>query len=416
MICRKRLYTVIIMSGWLVAMSHSGCTPSGVQVRLKDLPEPGIRIDQNRSNPERRTRPARNKYRGPIIDAHTGMTNPNNIELQIGKWGNSLGVRLPKHITGNHELPEPVQALLEGWGQFMSLTYLKHGEQSSEWLMAQSVAEDLVWSVCPDHRVPDARSKLLKLIPRLLKSVRAGLSEVSYDSFKSKELLKSLEGLHVNSLQLLAPKPVVEKVVVEKALVEKAVVEKALVEKAIVEKAIVEKTIVEKTVVDKIVVEPSISEEPVNSSSMLSDMDLALDDVDSILDGITDAQEAIDIVSTADSFENIVPVEDLVKPVDAVVTTEVSEESIKMVDSLRVGSWLDFHGDGTTIRCKLAALIRVTDKYIFVDRSGIKVAEKNQNVLLEMAQAGEISMINDGLLFDRALESVIGNLRESRKD
>ena len=22
-----------------------------------------------------------------------------NIELQIGKWGNSLGIRLPKHIT-----------------------------------------------------------------------------------------------------------------------------------------------------------------------------------------------------------------------------------------------------------------------------------------------------------------------------
>jgi len=23
----------------------------------------------------------------------------NNIELQIGKWGNSLGIRLPKHIS-----------------------------------------------------------------------------------------------------------------------------------------------------------------------------------------------------------------------------------------------------------------------------------------------------------------------------
>jgi len=293
-------------------------------------------------------------------------------------------------ITGNHDLPEPVQALLEGWGQYMSLTYLKHGEQSSEWLVAQSVAEDLVWSVCPDHRTPDARSKLLKLIPRLLKSVRAGLSEVSFDSFKSKELLKSLEGLHVNSLQLLASKPTAEEPVVEETIVE----------------------------VGKTEVDPSISEEPIKSSSMLSDMDLALDDVDSILDGITASQEASAPASTAGALENIAAVESRVKLDDALVDVdvEVSEESIKMVDSLRVGSWLEFHDGDTTMRCKLAALIRVTDKYIFVDRSGIKVAEKNKNSLLEMVQAGEVSMINDGLLFDRALESVIGNLRESRKD
>jgi len=272
-------------------------------------------------------------------------------------------------ITGNHVLHESVQALLDGWGQYMSLTYLKHGEQSSEWEMVQSVAEDLVWSVCPDHRIPDARSKLLKLIPRLLKSLRSGLSEVSYDSFKSKELLKSLEGLHVNSLQLLAPKRVVDKVVAEKTAVE-----------------------------------PSVIDTPVTSLSALSDMDLALDDVDSMLDAITGSQEVSEPVSTSDLIA------DVSAPVD------INEENQKMIDSLRVGSWLEFHNEGKTVRCKLAAIIRVTDKYIFVDRSGIKIAEKNKNALLEMAQAEEINIINDGLLFDRALESVIGNLRDSQKD
>jgi antitoxin MazE len=27
------------------------------------------------------------------------MAMQNNIELQIGKWGNSIGIRLPKHIS-----------------------------------------------------------------------------------------------------------------------------------------------------------------------------------------------------------------------------------------------------------------------------------------------------------------------------
>ena len=284
-------------------------------------------------------------------------------------------------ITGENVLPEPVSALLEGWAQYMTLTYLKHGEQSSEWLMAQSVAEDLVWSVCPDHRIPDARSKLLKLIPRLLKSIRAGLSEVSYDSFKSKELLKLLEGLHVNSLQLLAPKPAAGKTKLE------------------VNQPIAEQAINDTSALDT----PPAASETVTPPSMLSDMDLAFDDVDSIIDAITESEGAGETAATAISLDEAAP-------------SDVNEESIKIIDSLRVGSWLEFHNGSTTIRCKLAALIRVTDKYIFVDRSGIKVAEKNRNALLEMAQAGEISMINDGLLFDRALESVIGNLRESRNN
>ena len=306
-------------------------------------------------------------------------------------------------ITGKNVLPEPVQTLLEGWGQYMSLTYLKHGEQSSEWLMVQSVAEDLVWSVCPDNRVPDARSKLLKLIPRLLKSLRAGLSEVSYDSFKSKELLKSLEGLHVNSLQLLAPNPVVDKVV-DKA------VDKVEVDKSVAEAPVVENSVVENVVVENSVVAPSALQETEGQSLLLSEMDLALDDVDSMLDAMTEAQESRDTVVTTSHAEIPDSLEDEVEPVD------VDDASRKMVDALRVGSWLEFHNEGKTVRCKLAAIIRVTDKYIFVDRSGIKVAEKNRDALLEMAQTGEINMLNDGLLFDRALESVIGNLRDSRKD
>ena len=31
-------------------------------------------------------------------------------------------------------------------------------------------------------------------------------------------------------------------------------------------------------------------------------------------------------------------------------------------------------------------------------------------------EAGKISMLDDGLIFDRALESIIDNLRSSRKD
>ena len=49
--------------------------------------------------------------------------------------------------------------------------------------------------------------------------------------------------------------------------------------------------------------------------------------------------------------------------------------------------------------------------YIFVNRSGVKVAEKTKLELASDLKEGLVQVLNDGLLFDRALESIIGNLR-----
>jgi len=93
----------------------------------------------------------------------------------------------------------------------------------------------------------------------------------------------------------------------------------------------------------------------------------------------------------------------------------VAEEWLAKADSLRVGCWLELNRDGSQIRCKLAAFIRAVDKYIFVNRSGAKVAEYRRNELAEMMAQGHIQILDDGLIFDRALESIIDNLRTSRR-
>ena len=48
--------------------------------------------------------------------------------------------------------------------------------------------------------------------------------------------------------------------------------------------------------------------------------------------------------------------------------------------------------------------------------SGAKVAEYLRQELAADMESGKISMLDDGLIFDRALESIIDNLRSSRKD
>ncbi|MDK9559729.1 DUF1631 domain-containing protein [Marinobacter sp. M216] len=97
-------------------------------------------------------------------------------------------------------------------------------------------------------------------------------------------------------------------------------------------------------------------------------------------------------------------------------TDAIAQEWLDRADSLRVGSWIEMSKDGSKVRCKLAAFIKATGKYIFVNRSGAKVAEYHRQDLASAMASGEIGMLDDGLIFDRALESIIDNLRSSRKD
>jgi hypothetical protein len=83
-----------------------------------------------------------------------------------------------------------------------------------------------------------------------------------------------------------------------------------------------------------------------------------------------------------------------------------------LVDQLHLGGWVEFKEDeDNTLRCKLAAIIEATDKYIFVDRTGMKVLERDRTGLALDFRRGAVRTLDDTLLFDRALESVIGNLQ-----
>ncbi|MCU1748515.1 DUF1631 domain-containing protein [Pseudomonas sp. 6D_7.1_Bac1] len=88
------------------------------------------------------------------------------------------------------------------------------------------------------------------------------------------------------------------------------------------------------------------------------------------------------------------------------------DAALRQVDQLRQGNWVEFQEDDeNTLRYKLAAIIQPTGKYIFVNRTGLKVLERSRTGLALEFRRGAVRTLDDTLLFDRALESVIGNLR-----
>ncbi|MCQ6260241.1 DUF1631 domain-containing protein [Pseudomonas sp. Q11] len=97
----------------------------------------------------------------------------------------------------------------------------------------------------------------------------------------------------------------------------------------------------------------------------------------------------------------------------AAVHLPADDVGLLQVDQLRLGSWVEFQEeDDNSLRCKLAAIIEATGKYVFVNRTGLKVLEHSRTSLALEFRRDAARLLDDTLLFDRALESVLGNLRQ----
>lgn len=272
-------------------------------------------------------------------------------------------------------LPEVVVRLLqEAWSKVLMLTCLKHGVHSAEWQAALATMDDLVWSVEP-HDDPEARMRLLELVPGLLKALREGMAGAAFDPFSTGEFFSQLEALHVQAFQHF------KRVTAEAASTES-----------------------EPVVFDQPEAVLANAESSVGSAE--SDLELPLLELPPELPA-----ESAAMVAVVEEIVLLVPGETRLAEPEVCLADD--DEALLQVDNLRVGSWVEFQEDEEhKLRCKLAAVIKPTGKYVFVNRTGMKVLEKTRMGLAVEFRRGAIRLLDDALLFDRALESVIGNLRK----
>jgi hypothetical protein len=270
-------------------------------------------------------------------------------------------------------LPEVVVRLLqEAWSKVLMLTCLKHGVESAEWQAALATMDDLVWSV-EVHEEPEVRMRLLDMVPEMLKALREGMASAAFDPFSTGEFFSQLEALHVQAFQRF-----------KRSLPEENPTQDAASDQADV---------------------AVINEQQI---AALAEVGIDLPLLDSSPAEVAEEPAMMEVVE-----EIILLAPGELRSAEPEDHLADDDEAFLQVDNLRVGSWVEFQEDEEhKLRCKLAAVIKPTGKYIFVNRTGMKVLEKTRTGLAVEFRRNAIRLLNDALLFDRALESVIGNLRK----
>jgi hypothetical protein len=301
------------------------------------------------------------RRRSELLEQRTRDAEEGSAKAELAR--RQVEQALNERLLGK-TLPEVVVRLLQqAWSKVLMLSCLKHGIESTEWQAAIATMDDLIWSVEP-HEDPEARMRLLELVPGLLKALREGMASAAFDPFSTGEFFSQLEALHVQAFQRF-----------------------------------------------KRAAEPEPAAE-VDSGEDAPDGDIVLPLLE-LPPAESESEPAM--VEVVEEIVLVAPGENRSAETEVVLPDD--DEALLQVDNLRVGSWVEFQEDEEhKLRCKLAAVIKPTGKYIFVNRTGMKVLEKTRTGLAVEFRRGAIRLLDDALLFDRALESVIGNLRRLKSN
>tara|TARA_R110002072_G_scaffold172728_5_gene327074 strand:- start:17944 stop:20406 length:2463 start_codon:yes stop_codon:yes gene_type:complete len=334
--------------------------------------------------------------RGQLIEQRTKDSERGKAATELAKKASETVINtiLQSKEYSGRDIPECVLTLLrEGWSRVMILDYLRLGETSSEWKGHQLFINDLIWSVCPTEDGSDARGKLLQLIPTLMRRLHQGLQEASFDEYRLTALLNDLEKVHISTLKHLHKQAILE----TEKLARQADAENLKID----------------------------SRGAKANESVSANKDESQDDLRATLDVEDEFKAFQEKLSNAEINEVLNSHQENIEPeaVEAKISLTQDEATVivpamtdndpfmQQVNRFSVGCWFEFTQNGQSERAKLAAVIKVNGHYIFVNRSGVKVAEKTKLELASDLKEGLVQVLNDGLLFDRALESIIGNLR-----
>jgi len=260
-----------------------------------------------------------------------------------------------KRIDGR-QLPSMIQSILtRPWANYLVLTLLRQGEESKEWKQALRFADEFIWSA--EDKVGDAdKARLRSLLPVIEKHLRHGLTTVAYHDNDIKQLLQGLNSYYERMLRHSPHAGAAQHA--SNSFDEQGAPSELL------------------EIVSKV-------------ASSSSENDTAVEEI--VMHRVPDAESTIDPSETID------------------------DAFLAQAKSMKVGTWVEFSDleSGTKERAKLSWISPITSKYLFVNRKGLKVADKTVFALAAEMRRGATLVLEEVPLFDRALDAIVERLKAS---
>jgi hypothetical protein len=104
-------------------------------------------------------------------------------------------------------LPFDVRSFSETtWAEYLTSLRLQHGSESDDWRAAVQTLDDLLWSITAKERTAQ-KARLAKMVPPLIRSLRAGGAAVKVGDDRMKPFLDAVYQLHMAAIKPQAARP-----------------------------------------------------------------------------------------------------------------------------------------------------------------------------------------------------------------
>jgi hypothetical protein len=131
----------------------------------------------------------RENKRSTLVEKRTRESERGRLKCQ--KAQQTVDTILKEKLA-RYKLPKTIHTIIvNGWSRVMFLTYLRD-EMEHRWNESVKVLDDLIWCLHPHHEEAE-REQWVRVVPGLLKTLRAGLEEVSFNSSKLDEMMAQLK-------------------------------------------------------------------------------------------------------------------------------------------------------------------------------------------------------------------------------
>jgi hypothetical protein len=116
--------------------------------------------------------------------------------------------------------------------------------------------------------------------------------------------------------------------------------------------------------------------------------------------------------SAEESFVDEIAAQPQTEELASAEVERIEDEHYELAQGLKVGTWIEFRpAQGRAERAKLSWISPISAKYLFVNRKGLKVADKTVWSLAAEFRAGRALLLEDVPLFDRALDAIVERLK-----
>jgi hypothetical protein len=234
------------------------------------------------------------------------------------------------------------------WASLLVSLYQKGGAESEDWKSAVATMQDLVWSVAPKSDA-DSRTRLLKLLPGLLKDLRKSVRDLDMDQASRDAFFANLVKCHTVALKASS-------------------YNEALNVAAEIEARSDDEVPVPERPSDFEPIEPVTLDNPSEARIFKNDLDWN---------------------------ENALP-----------------PKADPVLVGIKRGSWISYRNEkGDEVRAKLSWISPLNGSYLFTNRKGERAVSISSDALVSKLKADEVRVLSNVPLMDRVIDSLMERLK-----